>query len=295
MHSTEHTMLASPLISAHQLRAAQADGSALLILDCSFDLSDPESGRRAFLTEHVAGAVHADVGRELSAEHGVGVSGGRHPLPQREAFARWLAQRGLGADTLAVVYDRNRLNFAGRLWWMLRWAGHDKVAVLDGGLQAWKAAGGATETGEPATSAAGDFVLRAPLVKLVDADHVHQSLGTDRQTLIDARAPERYRGEVEPLDAVAGHIPGALNRPFAANLQDDGRFKSPELLRAEFEALLGTPDGQPEVIHYCGSGVSATPNVLAMEIAGLPAASLYAGSWSDWSRREDYPKAQSAR
>lgn len=283
-------MPTSLLITPEALRSAQADNIPLLVFDCSFDLTAPDSGRQAYLQEHLPGAIHADLGRDLSAPSGQGASGGRHPLPQREHFARWLARAGLSSNTLAVVYDRNRLNFCGRLWWMLRWAGHDRVAVLDGGLQAWKAAGGPVRSGEETERTAGDFRLRPPLVKLVDAEYVHSRLGSAAQTLIDARAPERFRGEVEPLDAVAGHIPTALNRPFSSNLQDDGTFKSPEQLRAEFEALLG--DRHAEVIHYCGSGVSATPNLLAMELAGLGTASLYAGSWSDWSSRADYPKAR---
>lgn len=284
----------SPLITAEQLQQAQASGAPLLILDGSFDLGNPANGHKAFLEEHVPGAVHVDLDSELSTSEEEGASGGRHPLPQREQVARWAAQKGLSPDTLVVVYDRNRMNFVGRLWWMLRWIGHANVKVLDGGLQAWKAAGFATASGEEPPHAPGSFTLQAPLVKLVDTHYVSKHLGSPGHALVDARAPERYRGEVEPLDAVAGHIPGALNRPFGTNLREDGRFKSPAELRAEFEALLGDRLGQAEVIHYCGSGVSATPNVLAMEIAGLPPASLYAGSWSEWSRRADLPKATGA-
>ncbi|GEQ78117.1 sulfurtransferase [Comamonas testosteroni] len=287
-------MTTYPLISARQLFDAQAAGTPMLILDCSFDLGDPDKGRSAFLEEHVAGAVHVNLNEDLSESEEWGASGGRHPLPRRESFASWVAQLGLSQDMLAVVYDRNRLNFAGRLWWMLRWVGHGNVVVLDGGLQVWKSLGGATEAGEARVHLPGNFELRPPLVRLVDANFVYEQLGSDVHTLIDARAPERYRGEIEPLDAVAGHIPGALNRPFTTNLQEDGRLKDPVLLRAEFELLLGPRLVGTEVIHYCGSGVSAVPNVLAMEVAGLPAASLYAGSWSDWSRREDYPKVRGA-
>lgn len=282
----------SLLITPGDLREAQANGTPLLVFDCSFDLAAPANGRQAYLEEHIPGAIHADLDHALSAAPDQGVSGGRHPLPRREFFARWLAQAGLSNNTLAVVYDRNRLNFCGRLWWMLRWAGHDRVAVLDGGLQAWKAAGGPTRPGEEAAHPPGDFSLRPALTKLVDAEYVRSQLGSTERTLVDARTPERFRGEVEPLDAVAGHIPGARNRPFSSNLNADGTFKSAAELRTEFGTLLGGHHG--EVIHYCGSGVSATPNVLAMEVAGLGTSSLYAGSWSDWSRHADYPKAKAS-
>ena len=181
----------------------------------------------------------------------------------------------------AVVYDRNGCNYCGRLWWMLKWAGHDAVAVLDGGLQAWTAAGGAVLAGaEPARTPA-NFTLETPLRRLTSAAEVLAALGQDGQTVLDARAAPRYRGEVEPLDPVAGHIPGALNRPFTENIAADGRFKPAQLLRAEFEALL---QGRPAatVVHQCGSGVSALPNLLAMEVAGLGPTALFAGSWSEW-------------
>jgi thiosulfate/3-mercaptopyruvate sulfurtransferase len=192
-----------------------------------------------------------------------------------------------------VAYDRNGMNYCGRLWWMLKWCGHDAVAVLDGGFQAWVAAGGAVAFGEAASRteaphARGNFALREPLLKLVDTSTVSMQLNKDAQTLIDARGAARYRGEVEPLDPVAGHIPGALNRPFNSNLNADGFFKSADELRAEFTALLG--NAKPEtVVHHCGSGVSAVPNVLAMEVAGLGRTGLYAGSWSEWCNTPGLP------
>lgn len=279
----------SPLITPGALQAVQGQGAPLLVFDCSFDLADPASGRRAFLEEHIPGAIHADLHRDLSAPLAQAASGGRHPLPRREAFAQWLAQVGLSNDALAVVYDRNRFAFCGRLWWMLRWAGHDRVAVLDGGLQAWKASGAPLEPGAGAAYPSGSFSLREPLARLVDAKQVHARLDSGTQVLIDARAPERYRGEVEPLDAVAGHIPGAFNRPFTSNLKADGTFKPAEELRADFAALLQGRQNA-ELVCYCGSGVTATPNVLALELAGFGVASLYGGSWSDWSSRAEYPK-----
>lgn len=180
-----------------------------------------------------------------------------------------------------VVYDRQGSSFCGRLWWMLKWMGHEAVAVLDGGLQAWQAAGGALQAGPAAPPSPSRFIPATPLAELVQVDQVLARLGQAGQTVVDARAEPRYRGEVEPLDPVAGHIPGALNRPYTLNMTAEGRFKPAEQLRQEFEALLKgrSPDS---VVHQCGSGVTATANLLAMEIAGLGRAPLFAGSWSQW-------------
>ncbi|HEY0202107.1 MAG TPA: sulfurtransferase, partial [Burkholderiaceae bacterium] len=208
-------------------------------------------------------------------------SGGRHPLPSRETFALWLSDIGFANDMQAVVYDRNGTNYCGRLWWMLKWAGHDAVAVLDGGLQAWQAAGGSVTAEATPSRFQTEFVLHAPLVQLVTATTVLAHLGQPGQTLVDARGAPRFRGEVEPIDPVAGHIPGALNRPFTQNFGPDGRFKPAAELRAEFTQLLGTRD-PASVVHQCGSGVSAVPNLLAMQIAGLGQPGLFAGSWSEW-------------
>jgi thiosulfate/3-mercaptopyruvate sulfurtransferase len=221
------------------------------------------------------------------------VNGGRHPLPKRELFAAWLQSMGINNDTQVVVYDRQGMNYCGRLWWMLKWCGHDAVAALDGGFQAWVAEGGAVASGEAndpkgAEHRSGNFALREPLLNLIDTATVAANLGDRTQTLIDARSAPRYRGEVEPFDPVAGHIPGALNRPFNANLNADGFFKSADILRAEFAALLG--DAKPDtVVHHCGSGVSAVPNLLAMEVAGLGKSALYAGSWSEWCNTPGLP------
>jgi thiosulfate/3-mercaptopyruvate sulfurtransferase len=192
-----------------------------------------------------------------------------------------------------VVYDRNGMNYCGRLWWMLKWCGHDAVAVLDGGLQAWVAADGTVASGQGIASgkarhAPGNFPLREPLLQLVDTATVSMQLNNGAQTLIDARSANRYRGEAEPFDPVAGHIPGALNRPFNTNLTAQGFFKSADELRAEFADLLGNV--KPEtVVHHCGSGVSAVPNILAMEVAGLGRTGLYAGSWSEWCNTPGLP------
>ena len=293
------------LISAEELQALTANGAPSMVFDCSFDLMKPDAGPAQYQAAHIPGAVHVNLDTDLSARHGVpgrhGVvvaqddgipaSGGRHPLPSRERFSAWLSSVGFRNDMQAVVYDRNGANFCGRLWWMLKWMGHDAVAVLDGGLQAWQAAGGAvTDQVEPAHFQS-NFVPGEPLLPLVGTQEVRARLEQPGQTLIDARAGARYRGEVEPLDPIAGHIPGALNRPFSENLEADGRFKSAARLREEFDRLLDGRD-PATVVHQCGSGVSAVPNLLAMQIAGLGPTALYAGSWSEWSSTPGVPTRQ---
>ncbi len=281
--------MSTTLISVAQLQTLQASGAPLLVFDCTFDLMNPAAGHAQYVAQHIAGALHADLDKHLATHDATQrVNGGRHPLPKRELFAAWLQSVGLNHDTQVVVYDRNGMNYCGRLWWMLKWCGHDAVAVLDGGLQAWVAMGGAVSSGEEAARGAGNFALREALVQLVDTATVSEHLNDGTQTIIDARGAPRYRGEVEPLDPVAGHIPAALNRPFNTNLNAQGFFKSATELRAEFAALLG--DAQPQtVVHHCGSGVSAVPNVLAMEVAGLGRTALYAGSWSEWCNTPGLP------
>ena len=288
------------LISVEQLAQLQASGKPLMVFDCSFDLMNPPAGHEQYLQAHIPTAVFADLDKNLSAPHGSpddkgqvatsnqAASGGRHPLPTRERFSVWLSSIGFSNDMQAVVYDRNGANYCGRLWWMLRWAGHDAVAVLDGGLQAWQTAGQAVRSGEEAAHFQSNFELGRPLETLKTVDQVESDLGQPTQTLIDARAPARYRGEVEPMDPVAGHIPGALNRPFASNIAADGRFKPAALLKAEFDELLAGRD-PATIVHQCGSGVSATPNVLAMRIAGFAPTALFAGSWSEWCSQPNRP------
>ena len=289
---TTHSLLLGP----SDLQSLIASGAPLMVFDCSFELMQPTAGAQQYGEAHIPGAVYAHLDNNLSAKHGAPgahgtltaqeadqpASGGRHPLPSRERFAMWLSSVGFANHMQAVVYDRQGANYCGRLWWMLKWAGHDAVAVLDGGIQAWQAAGGAVNSGEEPAHFQAHFQLGEPLRRLATADEVLAGLDQPaRQTVIDARAGARYRGEVEPLDPVAGHIPGALNRPFAENIGADGRFKPAAVLRAEFEALLG--DRSPAtVVHQCGSGVSAVPNLLAMEVAGLGLTALFAGSWSEW-------------
>lgn len=295
------------LISATELQGLLRERKPLMIFDCSFELAQPTEGDTQFERLRIAGAVRADLDRHLSAKeaaqtHGVGkappmaASGGRHPLPQREVFAQWLTRIGFHGGMQAVVYDRQGSSFCVRLWWMLKWVGHEAVAVLDGGLPAWQAIQGPVASGPVSAPSASSghppFEPGKPLARLVTVDEVRANLRqSSLQTVVDARAPARFRGEVEPLDPVAGHIPGALNRPYSDNFGPDGRFKSPAQLRAEFDALLGGRH-PASVVHQCGSGVTATPNLLAMELAGLGRAALYAGSWSEWCSDPARPVAK---
>ncbi len=285
-------MTYTTLISAEQLKHLVHDHKPLMVFDCSFELMKPAEGDAQYERVRIAGAVRANVDRHLSAkDKSQAVNGGRHPLPKPEVFAAWLASVGFKSDMQAVVYDRQGANYCGRLWWMLKWVGHENVAVLDGGLQAWEAVNGPVATGPDLPRVPSAFQAGEPRAVLASTEDVLKHLELPDQTLLDARAPARFRGEVEPLDPVAGHIPGALNRPFGENLGPDGKFKSPAQLKAEFQALL---DGRrPQtVVHHCGSGVSALPNLLAMEIAGLGRSALYAGSWSEWCASPDRPVAR---
>lgn len=274
------------LISVAQLKALQASNKALMVFDCSYDLMKPEMADLMFAEKHMQGAQQAHLDRHLSTHDATAVNGGRHPLPPRETLAAWLQTLGFTNNMQAVVYDRQGANYCGRLWWMLKWLGHDAVAILDGGLQAWEASGGAVESGIAAAAtnsgqAESKFQLKPALREWVSTGQLAPQVGHTSLTLIDARGAARYRGEVEPIDPVAGHIPGALNRPFTENLNADGFFKSPELLREEFDKLLAGRDPQT-VVHHCGSGVSTVPNIVAMELAGLGVTKLYPGSWSEW-------------
>jgi thiosulfate/3-mercaptopyruvate sulfurtransferase len=279
------------LISATNLveRIAAAPGS-VFIVDCRFDLAAPDAGETAYAAGHIPGAHYLHLDRDLSgAKTG---KNGRHPLPERAAIVARLKEIGLNSGQQVVAYDAQGGMYAARLWWLLRWLGHDSVALLDGGLQAWQAAGQPLDSSTPAASP-GTFAAGAPLAVTIDVDGVLRNLNTHERVLIDARAADRYRGENETLDAVGGHIPGALNRFFKDNLNADGRFKSAHDLRTTFGALLSatSPD---RVVLQCGSGVTACHNALAMEIAGLHGAALYPGSWSEWSSDASRPVATGA-
>lgn len=259
------------------------------IIDCRFDLADPAAGRREWQAGHIPGAVYADLDTVLSGP--VTVDSGRHPLPAVTQLTDWLSRHGVGPGTQVVAYDASGGAFAARCWWLLRWLGHEAVAVLDGGWSAWQAAG-LPVSDAPVHPTAREFVARPQADWVVPhADVLAISNDTVPGCIVDARDPERYRGEVEPIDPVAGHVPGALNIPFKQNLDATGRFLSPERLRERFATAEASADGDA-VVHMCGSGVTACHNILAMEHAGLHNSRLYAESWSGWIRDARHPVAR---
>ena len=281
-----------PLIDAGALASGLASAAPPIVVDVSFDLTDPEAGERSYREGHLPGAHYLHLDRDL-ADHSAPSDGrfrGRHPLPAREAFAAVLGRLGVAPASRVVVYDRQGGVYAARAWWMLLWAGHADVAVLDGGLGAWVAWGGTLATEPPTAHAGAPYPLAVPLVQTIQADALQAALG--RVRLVDARGAERFRGEVEPLDPVAGHIPGALNRPFKDNLDPaTGHFLDAASLRAAFLPLLGG-HAPGDVVHACGSGVSACHNLLAMQAGGLGLSRLYPGSWSEWCADPARPVAR---
>jgi len=283
--------LAAALAAAPpRLVDARATAStAARVVDARFSLADPQSGAAQYAAGHLPGAVYADLNRDLSDLSRQGH--GRHPLPDSDAFAATLGRWGIGPDTQVVVYDAGDGSMAAaRLWWLLRLIGHRRVAVLDGGLAAWQAAGQPVVTDAVQVPALPPYPGRFDLTQVASADEVAARLSQAPGWLIDARAGERYRGEVEPLDRVAGHVPGALNRPFALNLRD-GRFRPAAELRAELEPLLGA-HAPGEAVMMCGSGVTACHLLLAFEVAGLTGARVFADSWSGWSSDPSRPVAR---
>ncbi|MFJ3513835.1 sulfurtransferase [Streptomyces sp. NPDC090131] len=271
----------SAILAAAELRNELAGPRPPVLLDVRWQLGGPDQ-RPAYEAGHLPGAVFVDLDRELAGPPG---AGGRHPLPDPEAFGEAMRRAGVPADGPVVVYDGGLGWAAARAWWLLRWTGHPNVRVLDGGLAAWTEAGGAV-TADRVTPTEGDFKPTPGAVGLLDADAA--ALRAREGVLLDARAGERYRGEVEPIDPVGGHIPGALSAPTSENVGPDGRFLPADSLRARFEgfgALEGTPVGV-----YCGSGVSGAHEVLALEVAGIES-DLYAGSWSHWSADPARPVA----
>ncbi len=267
------------LISAAELAPHAADPH-WLIVDCRFELGKPDSGERAYAAGHIPHAIYAHLDRDLAAP--IAPATGRHPLPQPAKFAATLARWGVTPKTQVVAYDADNAAYAARLWWLLRWVGHEAVAVLDGGFKAWTAAGLPTTTEVPRLRA-GHFVARPNRDMWLEADEVAERVQRSDWRLLDARAPERFAGKVEPIDPVAGHVPGASNHPFASNLGSDGRFVAAHELRKRFEqSQAGVADDHTIVM--CGSGVTACNLLLAMEHAGKRGARLYAGSWSEWIR-----------
>jgi len=266
--------LAASLIASPDELARHPDWR---IFDCRHDLFRPNLGEEQFAKAHIPGARFAHMERDLSGPKDG--CGGRHPLPDAPRFAAWLGEQGLKPGDRVVCYDANNGTMAARLWWMLRWIGHENVALLDGGLAQW-ASEDRPVTAEVASFAPTEYPCRVREAMTVGAAWVEHRLAKGGVQLLDARAPARFRGEQEPIDPVAGRIPGARNRFCGENLDDEGRFKTGEQLRAEFAPLL---HGETrEVLHYCGSGVAACHNIFAMELAGLAGSRLYPGSWSEW-------------
>jgi thiosulfate/3-mercaptopyruvate sulfurtransferase len=252
---------------------------ARVLLDCRFRMDDADYGMTAWHLGHLPGAHYLNLDYHLS---GVKTGdNGRHPLPDAQRLAVDLGGLGIGPDTQVVAYDDASGQYAARAWWLLRWMGHQAVAVLDGGVQAWVAAGGAMTTAAP-DKRARRFILHSSLAATVNADQVQENIASGEFALVDARSAERFRGVGETLDPVGGHIPGALNRCFLDNLGPDGRFKPATQLQEEWRTLLGAERPPEQVVHQCGSGVTACVNLLAMEYAGLGGSRLYPGSWSEW-------------
>lgn len=283
----------NPLISPTGLQSLLADtGRHTVVIDCSFDLANPAAGREDYHSGHLPGAFYLHLDNELSGER-TGANG-RHPLPQPDTFVARLRALGVNQDSTIVAYDAQGSMFAARLWWLARWIGHADVLVLDGGKRAWFAAGLPLEQGSTPDPETGGNLIRQPsLVGTVEAGELLENLSRPELLVVDARAPDRFRGENETLDPVGGHIPGAVNRFFKHNLEADGRFKTAATLRDEFGQVLGhrTP---AQSVMQCGSGVTACHNLLALEVAGMSGAALYPGSWSEWCSDPTRPVATGA-
>jgi thiosulfate/3-mercaptopyruvate sulfurtransferase len=265
----------NPLITTNQLQELLNSGTKVLIFDCRFDLAQVSAGREAYAKGHIPGAIYVDLDSDLSGSK-TGKNG-RHPLPDSDHWATTRQRLGIASDSHVIAYDSQGSAFASRLWWMLRATGHGKVQVLDGGLESWK---GQLNTAILAPTPLENKPKPVPYQGLILVDAIVDNLASQRKTVIDARSPDRFHGQNETLDPVAGHIPGSLNRFFKNNLEGS-EFKSPEILRKEYSELLGNSKPS-DVIHSCGSGVTACVNLLAMEQAGLGGSHLYAGSWSEW-------------
>jgi thiosulfate/3-mercaptopyruvate sulfurtransferase len=259
------------------------------VIDCRYDLFAPDAGAAAYARGHVPDAFYAHADHDLAGP--ITAASGRHPLPSVEAFEATLRRWGIGPDSQIVVYDESNGATAARLWWMLRWVGHPRVALLNGGWKHWLAHGGPQSAALPAP-AAGTFQARAERSRWVSTDEVAARVGKPELLLVDARGADRFAGRSEPIDIIAGHVPGALNHPFTLNLDSSARFLPVEELRTRWERTLAGR-APAELIAMCGSGVSACHNLLAMELAGLPGARLYVGSWSEWIRDRARPIATS--
>ena len=281
--------LRTPLITTDELAAGLSDPGCF-VADCRFELGKPEAGIAAWRAAHIPGSTHVDLERDLSVA--VTPASGRHPLPSPDAFATTLGRLGIGNDTRVVCYDGGSGAFAARLWWMLGWVGHEAVAVLDGGFAAWVAEDRPVSVDPTPARAAATFVPRPRPERVLDVAGVMRALA-EGETLVDLRGVERFAGAVEPIDAVAGHVPGAVNLPYSENVAADGHFRSATDLAALWRARAGATPGRAPVC-MCGSGVTACQGLLALEAAGIRGGRLYAGSWSEWIRDPSRPIARGA-
>jgi thiosulfate/3-mercaptopyruvate sulfurtransferase len=259
-----------------------------IVVDCRFNLMKPDAGEAAWRAGHIPGAWYAHLDRDLASPPTAAT--GRHPLPRPEALAATFSRWGVREGTRVVAYDDAGGAIAARLWWLLRWMGHREALLLDGGFPAWQAAGLPVST-EPPAGKPSEFKGRAGHMPTIEVDELRRALARDAVLLLDARAQARFRGEVEPVDPVAGHVPGAVNAPFQASLGDDGRFRDAQALGVALRATLGGR-APGEVAYMCGSGVTACHGLFAMELAGLAGGRLYPGSWSEWIRSPDRPVAR---
>lgn len=287
--SAAHATAYTNVIDADALATLQKAQVPLVVLDCSFDLADAGAGRRAYDEGHIEGAHYVHLDESLSgAKTG---TNGRHPLPDRDALVQTVASLGIDNDTQVVAYDNAAGMYAARLWWLMRWLGHDKVAVLDGGVAEWKAQGRPlTAQASPRPTTPGAFTAKPSLTRTVDHDALRANLETREKLVVDARAPDRFRGENETIDPVGGHIPGARNHFFRLNLTEAGLFREPQALREAYDSLIEGFDAD-HVVMQCGSGVTACHNLLAMDVAGIKNVSLYPGSWSEWCKTPGAPVA----
>lgn len=275
------------LISPDELAELVRSGESV-VLDCRFNLAKPEAGEAAFQSAHIPGAAYAHLDRDLASPRGPG--SGRHPLPGPAGLSRIFSSWGIDRSVRVVAYDDAGGAIAARLWWLLRWMGHPQVALLDGGWNAW------TETGMPVSTATPDarqreFQGRAGQMPVMETEEIASRLTDENLLIIDARAPARYLGQVEPIDPVAGHIPGAVNLPYQDNLTESGRFRDRTILRQNIDAIIGHRTASDTVV-MCGSGVTACHNLFSMELAGLSGACLYPGSWSEWIADPRRPVSQ---
>lgn len=278
--------MSTPLISTSELADHLADPD-VFVADCRFELGKPDAGRAAWRAGHIPGAIHVDLERDLAAP--VTAATGRHPLPPPEIFAETLGCLGIGNGTRVICYDGGPGAYAARFWWMLRWVGHDAVAVLDGGFAAWVAEARPTDAAQ-VRRVASRFLARPRPAMVVQAAEVASALARG-DTLVDVRGAERFAGKVEPLDTVAGHVPGAVNLPYLENLDPAGHFRAPSELAVSWGSRTGAVPGRAPIC-MCGSGVTACQGLLALEIAGIAGGCLYAGSWSEWIRDPGRPVAR---